>query len=310
MKSRQFFSPPVFRAMIFALAFFAPGRGFADADASAIASAQSVEAAQSAYMAAVSKLSDDAKAGGKVKQGLIDSILAQARENSQKTYSSDEIATLRKEAEDAKAKEQSTANKMLGGLTMAATGIGGMQLMQGMAEKKADEDAAADMAAYLSTIKCGISGGAQGVKYNEAGHTPPETRDLADARLEYTVLAKKIKTAKENLGMQPGIESELVIVDTTKGLYDNAGTDTGGITHHFDTGTERADSGSGQKRMIAGGVAAGAGVVGGVVGNAVINKKDDGKKDEKGSGGILDKVKDLASGLDIKSLTSALPMGK
>lgn len=202
-----------------------------------------------------------------------------AAEDNKRKYTPEEIAKLEEEARAAKEREQSGANKMLGGLSMAAAGIGGMQLMQGMAEKKADEDAKADMEAYMSTIKCG-HGGAKNIPYNESGHTPEESRQLADARLKYTVLATKLKSAKESLDMQPGIESELII-DTTNGLYDNSGTDTGGIQHHFDTATERADSGSGQKRMIAGGVAAGAGVIGGVVGNAAIN----GEKKDAGSGG-------------------------
>ena len=46
--------------------------------------------------------------------------------------------------------EQSTANKLLTGLSTAATGIGGMQLMQGLAEQSSDDDAMADMAAYIA----------------------------------------------------------------------------------------------------------------------------------------------------------------
>ncbi|MDR1071607.1 MAG: hypothetical protein LBL21_03125 [Rickettsiales bacterium] len=300
MKLGQFFSRPVFRATVFALALLAPARCFAMDISSllaAISAASSLEEAREAYINSVDKLSEDARESKGVKQDLIDSVKKQAESNVRNDGSGstqanavgqqDDVADLKKEAEDAKAKEQSTANKMLGGLTMAATGIGGMQLMQGMAEKKADEAAAADMAAYLGTVKCGISGGMQNIGYNEPGHTPPETRELADARLEYTVIARKMKTAKENLGMPPGIEDDLII-DTSKGLYDNAGTDTDGISHHFDTGTERAESGAGKKRMIIGGVVAGAGVVGGVVGNAVINKKDDGKKKDEKSGGLLD----------------------
>ncbi|MDR3208712.1 MAG: hypothetical protein LBT45_02570 [Rickettsiales bacterium] len=273
--------------MIFALVFLTPVCGFAidvEAIKATISKSSGIGEAQQAYMTGVEQMSDEAGVSGKVKRGVIDAVLKKAKENSQKTYSAEEIAELKDKAKEAKEKEQSTENKMLGGLTMAATGIGGMQLMQGMAEKKADEAAAADMAAYLDTIRCGISGEFQGVKYNEVGKTPPETRELMDARLEYTVIAKKMRTAKENLGLPPGIESEL-IVDTTKGLYDDAGTDTDGISHHFETGTERAASDSGKKRMIAGGVVAGVGVVGGVVGNALINKKDDGDESGKSDNG-------------------------
>ncbi len=49
--------------------------------------------------------------------------------------------------DDALSRETSTANRALSGLTMAATGIGGMELARGLAEKDADKDAASDMAA-------------------------------------------------------------------------------------------------------------------------------------------------------------------
>jgi hypothetical protein len=185
-------------------------------------------------------------------------------------HSDEEIIQLEDAAKIAKDKEQSTANKILGSLSMAATGIGGMQLMQGLAEKQADEAGAADMAAYLQTIRCGI-GGAKNVQYNQQGQTPVGPQSLFDAQLDYVTIARKMKTAKEELGMAPGIESELAT--DISALYTNRGTDADGIQHRFDTATQRAESKSGEKRAIAGGVAAGVGIVGGLVGNSAINGK-------------------------------------
>jgi hypothetical protein len=307
MISRRVFLPSAIRAITFALVFLTPISGIAGL----FDSVKSIKELQVAYKSQTKKLAGDAEKQG-VKKGVIDMALDAAESNSQKVYSAEEVAKLEEEVEKAKEKEQSTANKMLGGLTMAATGIGGMQLMQGLAEKKADEEGAADMKAYLDTIKCGISGGMRNVKYNEVGQTPTEAaliwkddkkgnkKFFSDARLEYAVIVGKMKAAKENLGLAPGIEAE-TIVDTSR-LYDNAGTDTDGINHRLDTATQRADSKSGEKRAIIGGVVAGAGVVGGLIGNAVINgKKDDkdDKKDEKNQKKIdeLDKkIKDLEEG--------------
>jgi hypothetical protein len=136
------------------------------------------------------------------------------------------------------------------------------------------------------------------VKYNETGALPQASREFDNARMQYLELAAKIKSAKQSLGLPPGIESELII--DAKELYDNAGTDTDGITHRLDTATQRADSKSGEKRAIIGGVVAGAGVIGGLAGNALINSKDEsvralagdlktaavGKVSEKINGGV------------------------
>jgi uncharacterized lipoprotein YehR (DUF1307 family) len=267
MKSRHIFS------MLFGVVFCQP--------LFAGISVAGIDSAKSDYLGSVKKLTDS-YSKKQVKKELLDGVLEQANENAAKL-----------DVVSAKEKEQSQANKMLGGLTMAATGIGGMQLAQGLAEKKADEEASADMAAYLKTITCGISGGARNLKYNDNGTLPPETREIADSRLQYITIAKKMKSAKENLGMQPGIESDLLI-DTSKGLYDNAGTDTNGIVHHFDTATERQASGDGKNRAMIGGAVGGLGAIGGVVGNSVINNnsgdKSSGGSSGGGLGGILGSV--------------------
>ena len=172
----------------------------------------------------------------------------------------------------AKTAEKSIENKLLGGATMAATGIGGMQLAQGIAEKGADEGASKEMQEYLKTVSCGVSGGSRDLKYGASGKMPSITRQFSDMRFEYVELSRKMKAAKEGLGLPAGIESEL-LVDTSM-LYDSAGTNQNGISKNFDTASQRASSDSGGQRASIGGLVAGAGVIGGVVGNTVINNGD------------------------------------
>ncbi|MDR1027785.1 MAG: hypothetical protein LBL46_05205 [Rickettsiales bacterium] len=310
MKQRRFIWLACSCAILFAPVVAVAGLG------DMIRAATSIAAAKNAYSAEVQSLSNSAKSNG-VSANVISKVMDLLKNNSQKTYSADEVAELQDKAKAAKDKEQSTANKMLGGLTMAATGIGGMQLMQGLAEKQADETAAKEMAAYLGTIACGVNG-YKNVKYNEAGTTPELSREMGDAQLQYAVLADKMKAAKEALGMPEGIESE-TIVDTAK-LYSDRGTDTDGISHNFDTATQRADSGAGKKRAMIGGAVAGVGVVGGVVGNAVINGEK--KGGESGIGklfgssgiqnvgeGAKDVISSIGSKVDISSMASSVVGG-
>ncbi|MBR4507834.1 MAG: hypothetical protein IKP24_04885, partial [Alphaproteobacteria bacterium] len=88
---------------------------------------------------------------------------------------------------DAKDKEQSTANKMLGGLSMAATGIGGMQMAQGLSEQSADADAARDMDAYLATMQCRV--GDNVYKLGDASIDVGGTNQLTELYQQYVDLA-------------------------------------------------------------------------------------------------------------------------
>lgn len=83
---------------------------------------------------------------------------------------------LQENADAMKKTENSTANKLLGGTTMAATGIGGMQLMSGLAEKSADEDADADMAAYINTFSCSAAGA--NIAFGETYELPAYSADF------------------------------------------------------------------------------------------------------------------------------------
>ena len=192
----------------------------------------------------------------------------------------------------AKETEQSTANRMLGGLTTLATGIGGMQLAQGISEKMADSAADKDMAAYIATMRC---------KYGE-GKTVPfsiepvelpggNNPELMKYRAEYISLAASLRESKTALGMKPGIEAEEILDKANMGLYDdeNVGVTGGAYASRYRAaeGSEKDKKGlsddkkEAKNRMIAGGVIAGAGVVGGIVGNALINKDSSKNKTDK-----------------------------
>jgi len=193
--------------------------------------------------------------------------------------------------QDAKEREQSFANRMLGGLTIAATGIGGMQLAQGIAEKKADDAANADMRAYVESMSCTYGDG-KTVKFGTEPVELPGANvpELMQYRTEYIALAADLKERKEALGLKPGIEAEEILDKATMGLYDDENTGiTGGhyaSRYRAAAGNEedekglKADKKEAKNRMIAGGVIAGAGLIGGIVGNAIINK-DQGKTQDK-----------------------------
>jgi hypothetical protein len=186
---------------------------------------------------------------------------------------SEKVKELQQKVTDAKAREQSTANKMIGAAAIGAAGIGGMQFMQGMAEKKADEESAADIAAYLKTISCQVSGKPNKIARGETGTAPgfANPARAIELKSEYVTLTQKIKSAKENLGMPPGIESELIVDKSS--LYDYGDGGAGGKTlSRFDTAQERLDSGAAAKKMDTGAKVAGAGILGGLVVNLAANE--------------------------------------
>ena len=186
---------------------------------------------------------------------------------------------------DAKANEQSLANRTLTAATTAATGIGGMQLAQGLAEQKADKAAEQDMDAYIATFKCTYGNGKQ-VKASAEEIELPGGNDanMMKYRDEYFALVESLKVRKNALGMTPGIEAEEILDKSQMGLYDD---DFMGITEGSYASLYRAKMLGSEKdqqqideekkksknRVIAGAVVAGAGVVGGVVGNSLINGK-------------------------------------
>lgn len=129
---------------------------------------------------------------------------------------------LQQQYNDALAREQSTANKLLSGLTMAATGIGGQMLASGQAEQRADENAERDMRAYLATFRCDYGQG-RNIIGGETNIQLPGGNDLVQYVSEYKQLATSLKATKTALGLAPGLESEIILDSATTGLYDNAG---------------------------------------------------------------------------------------
>ncbi|MBO4672215.1 MAG: InlB B-repeat-containing protein [Alphaproteobacteria bacterium] len=179
----------------------------------------------------------------------------------------------------AKENEQSLANRTLGSLSMAATGIGGMELAQGLAEQNADKQAEADMTAYISTFNCKV--GDKRYKGGETGVELPGANQLTQLYQEYTTLAADLKARKEALGKAPGIESEVILDKANMGLYDNVGH---GIENGAYASLYRASKGNendiqklqdqqdaSKKRVTAGAVVGGVGAVGGIIGNIAIN---------------------------------------
>ena len=181
----------------------------------------------------------------------------------------------------AKNRENSTANKILSGLSIGAAGIGGMMLASGLAEQRADENAMRDMAAYIATFRCDYGAG-RNIQGGETEITLPAA-NLIELKTEFITLAADVKTRKEILGMSAGIESEIIIDSAATGLYDNAtiGKTDGGyasvyraITDSTSTdATEIAEqTASAEQKTKTGAIVGGVGVVGGAVGNLIINR--------------------------------------
>ena len=201
------------------------------------------------------------------------------------------IDELQKNADAMRETEQSTANKLLGGASIAATGIGGMQLASAIAENRADDAAERDMAAYLATFRCDYGQG-RNIMGGETDVQLSGGNNLIELKQQFMELATDLKTRKDALEMTPGIESEVILDSATMGLYDDESL---GITDGAYTSLARALSdpdgadaaewaqqrSDTKSQLTTGAVMAGVGIVGGVVGNLLINRDaPDEKSDE------------------------------
>jgi hypothetical protein len=198
---------------------------------------------------------------------------------------SKQIADAEKAYDAAYEKEHSFANRMLGGATMAATGIGGMQLAQGLAEQNADKKAEQDMAAYLATFQCKVGdNGGRSYSGGEMGIEIAGTNQLTGLYQQYVDLAADLKERKTALGMAPGIESQVIMDKANMGLYDATGGK--GIENGTYASLYRASRGNetdankladqqntSATRVKGGAIAAGVGAIGGAIGNSAINGK-------------------------------------
>ncbi len=199
------------------------------------------------------------------------------------------IAELQKNADEMKAKEQSTANSLLGAASIGAMGIGGMQTASALAEQNADEAAEQDMAAYLATFRCDYGQG-MFIQGGESNITLPGANVLLPLYNEYTTLAADLKTRKEALGMTPGIESETILDAATSGLYDNAaiGKTDGAFTslssamlyaNSADAAEWEAQKSETASQLKTGATVAGVGALVGIAGNILINEVGDKPKE-------------------------------
>lgn len=184
-----------------------------------------------------------------------------------------------------KSAEQSLGARTLTALTTVATGIGGMELAQGLTEQSADRAAAQDMAAYIETMRCTYADG-QSVKagLEEIELPGANNQTLMSLRGEYLALADDLKTRKNAMGLKPGIESEEILDRANSGLYDDESIGISSGTYESlyranmlnseqDQEKINQNQAASKRRVIGGGIAAGAGVVAGIAGSAVINKK-------------------------------------
>ena len=196
----------------------------------------------------------------------------------------EKLKTAQNELAAAKEKENSWANRGLSAASTAMTGLGGMQLAQGIAEKKADADAEKEMRAYIETMKCDYGGGKNITMGNEE-ITLPGGNELLEYYTEYKTLADNLKTTKAALGLRSGIESEVLYDRAQSGLYQYASTGkTGGAEISLyraltDSDSEDAARWAEQeenasKKLKAGAIVAGAGIATGIVGNYLINGRN------------------------------------
>ena len=192
---------------------------------------------------------------------------------------------LQKAYEEAKATEQSLANRVLTAASIATTGIGGMELARGLAEQQADKEADANMTAYIESMHCTYGDG-KSVPAGPDEIELPGGNDttLMSLRNEYFALAADLKERKAALGMPPGIESEEILDKSQIALYDdeNVGITDGAYASLYrakalNSETDQAkideERNASKNRVIAGGVLTGTGVVGGIIGNSLINGK-------------------------------------
>lgn len=209
------------------------------------------------------------------KRSCIEPTLSE--EDSQK-----KINELQENANAMHEKEQSTANKLLGGASIGAMGIGGMQTASAIAEKRADEEAERDMAAYIATFRCDFGQG-RNIQGGETEIALPGASELSPLYTEFMELAADLKIRKEALGLRAGIESEVIIDSATTGLYDDVslGKTDGAYTSLYRalTDSDSADAAEWAEQksdtasqLKTGATLLGVGAVASVAGNLLINR--------------------------------------
>ena len=292
--------------------------GWADVDVSSITGAKDKNELQSNTGKVLKSVLDNEKYKD-IPQETKDQILADANKamgfdtGTKSSVDKKKVADAQKKLDEAKANQQSLANRTLTAASIATMGIGGMQLAQGIAEKQADSAADKDMEAYIATMRCTYGGG-HSVKFGTQEIELPggNNSELMKYRSEYIALAASLKELKAALDLKPGIEAEEILDKATAGLYDdeNVGITGGAYASRYRAaaGNDKDSKGlasakkEAKNRMIAGGVIAGVGLVGSMVGNSIIN----GKLGELIKESRADKKKSKDHDATVKSIKQAL----
>ena len=189
-------------------------------------------------------------------------------------------ATAEQALADATENENSMANRMLGGATMGAMGIGGQLAMAGMAEQRADDEWGKRIAAVEDGMYCRIANRPGQIHVNASETTPMITRNAVEMRAEYLELAQMTRDVKSELGLPPGIEAAIII--DMRDTYDAAAVRDAPTQLRDSTAQERAESGDAAQRrqtgtaVLIGGAAVG--IVGNVMGSPQIGNSTDNKK--------------------------------
>lgn len=186
--------------------------------------------------------------------------------------------------ETARDTEQSRENRLLTAATTAATGIGGMELAQGLAEQRADKTAEQSMTNYIATMRCKYGDTQVKAGLEEIELPGGNNSEMAKYRTEYFALATDLKERKTALGMAPGIENEEILDKSKMGLYtqENIGINDGAYASLYRAQMYNSESDkakineakeSSENRVTIGATAAGIGVVGGIIGDRLINNE-------------------------------------
>ncbi|MBQ6110439.1 MAG: hypothetical protein IJL05_03595 [Alphaproteobacteria bacterium] len=295
-----------------------PMVGWADVDVFSITGAKDTNELQNNTGKVLKSVLDNEKYKD-IPQETKDQILADANKamgfdtGTKSSVDKKKVADAQKKLDEAKANQQSLANRTLTAASIATMGIGGMQLAQGIAEKQADSAADKDMEAYIATMRCTYGGG-HSVKFGTEPIELPSgnNSELMKYRSEYIALATSLKERKTALDLKPGIEAEEILDKATAGLYDdeNVGITGGAYASRYRAaaGNDKDSKGlasakkEAKNRMIAGGVIAGVGLVGSMVGNSIIN----GKLGELIKESRADKKKSKDHDATVKSIKQAL----
>ena len=180
-----------------------------------------------------------------------------------------EIEQARENLRAARAREQSRANRMLGGLTIAATGLGGWMWAEGRAQQRVDDRWNDEITAIYASMFCNVGGPGNRVDVGAGAHTSMTNLALVELRYEYMDLMMETRELKYVLGLPPGIEA-VDIIDTSR-LYAGEGATHVG-TMDLSTVAERIEAGDAARRGDIGRNVAIGGAAAGVAGDAIINR--------------------------------------